>query len=201
MNVTSSRTGRAFIVSALTAVAGVAVIATSSLPLLRDFGAVVTLEHRGRAPERAHHPAAAARVGRRLQPRLAAASSRLMFSACPASMIEAKREKFGRNRSDPQRGSWSKGRARSRRGSSGRPSTRSPTMLRWISSVPPRIESDGAVRNSVCHGSVRGQRVGAEDARARGSCSRGTCGCRAASARSPRARAARCARCRAPGGS
>jgi hypothetical protein len=30
-------------VSALTAVAGVAVIATSSLPLLRDFGAVVAL--------------------------------------------------------------------------------------------------------------------------------------------------------------
>ena len=27
----------------------------------------------------------------------------------------------------------------------------SPTMLRWISSVPPRIDIDGAVRNSVCH--------------------------------------------------
>lgn len=43
MNITASRTGRAFIVSALTATAGVAVIATSSLPLLRDFGLVVTL--------------------------------------------------------------------------------------------------------------------------------------------------------------
>jgi uncharacterized protein len=41
--VTASRTGRAFIVSAFTAVAGVAVIATSSLPLLRDFGLVVAL--------------------------------------------------------------------------------------------------------------------------------------------------------------
>ena len=32
-----------FIVSALTAIAGVAVIATSSLPLLRDFGALVAM--------------------------------------------------------------------------------------------------------------------------------------------------------------
>lgn len=38
---TASRTGRAFIVSALTAVSGVAVIATSSMPLLRDFGIIV----------------------------------------------------------------------------------------------------------------------------------------------------------------
>ncbi len=38
---TASRTGRAFIVSGLTAIAGVAVIATSSMPLLRDFGIVV----------------------------------------------------------------------------------------------------------------------------------------------------------------
>ena len=38
---TASRTGRAFIVSGLTAVSGVAVIATSSMPLLRDFGIVV----------------------------------------------------------------------------------------------------------------------------------------------------------------
>ena len=43
VTITASHTGRAFIVSALTAVAGVAVIATSSLPLLRDFGAVVAL--------------------------------------------------------------------------------------------------------------------------------------------------------------
>jgi uncharacterized protein len=41
--VTARRTGRAFIVSALTAVSGVAVIAFSSLPLLRDFGMVVAM--------------------------------------------------------------------------------------------------------------------------------------------------------------
>ena len=38
---TASRTGRAFIVSGLTAVSGVAVIAASSMPLLRDFGIIV----------------------------------------------------------------------------------------------------------------------------------------------------------------
>ncbi|MGH9234813.1 MAG: efflux RND transporter permease subunit [Acidimicrobiales bacterium] len=43
IEVTASRTGRAFIVSALTAVSGVAVIAFSSLPLLRDFGMIVTM--------------------------------------------------------------------------------------------------------------------------------------------------------------
>jgi predicted RND superfamily exporter protein len=43
INVTASRTGRAFIVSALTAVSGVAVIAFSSLPLLRDFGMIVAM--------------------------------------------------------------------------------------------------------------------------------------------------------------
>jgi uncharacterized protein len=43
MNVTARRTGRAFIVSALTAIAGVAVIAFSSLPLLRDFGMIVAM--------------------------------------------------------------------------------------------------------------------------------------------------------------
>jgi predicted RND superfamily exporter protein len=43
VDVTASRTGRAFIVSALTAVSGVAVIATSSLPLLRDFGIIVAM--------------------------------------------------------------------------------------------------------------------------------------------------------------
>jgi uncharacterized protein len=41
IDVTASRTGRAFIVSACTAITGVAVIATSSLPLLRNFGIVV----------------------------------------------------------------------------------------------------------------------------------------------------------------
>jgi uncharacterized protein len=43
VDATASRTGRAFIVSALTAIAGVAVIAFSSLPLLRDFGLVVAM--------------------------------------------------------------------------------------------------------------------------------------------------------------
>jgi hydrophobe/amphiphile efflux-3 (HAE3) family protein len=43
VDVTASRTGRAFIVSAMTATAGVGVIATSSLPLLRDFGIIVAL--------------------------------------------------------------------------------------------------------------------------------------------------------------
>ena len=41
--VAAARTGRAFIVSAMTATAGVAVIATSSLPLLRDFGIIVAM--------------------------------------------------------------------------------------------------------------------------------------------------------------
>ncbi|MBN2622784.1 MAG: RND family transporter [Acidimicrobiales bacterium] len=42
-DVAAARTGRAFIASALTAVAGVAVIAFSSLPLLRDFGMIVAM--------------------------------------------------------------------------------------------------------------------------------------------------------------
>jgi len=41
--ITATRTGRAFIVSGMTAVVGVAVIATSSLPLLRDFGIIVAM--------------------------------------------------------------------------------------------------------------------------------------------------------------
>ena len=41
--VASARTGRAFVVSALTTMTGVAVIATSSLPLLRDFGIIVAM--------------------------------------------------------------------------------------------------------------------------------------------------------------
>jgi predicted RND superfamily exporter protein len=43
MDVTASRTGRAFIVSALTAICGVAVLSFSSLPLLRDFGRIVAM--------------------------------------------------------------------------------------------------------------------------------------------------------------
>ena len=43
MDVAASRTGRAFIVSALTAIAGVAVLSLSSLPLLRDFGRIVAM--------------------------------------------------------------------------------------------------------------------------------------------------------------
>ncbi len=41
MTVTASRTGRAFLVSAMTATAGIAVIATSSMPMLRGFGIVM----------------------------------------------------------------------------------------------------------------------------------------------------------------
>ncbi len=43
MDMAGARTGRAFVVSALTTLAGVAVIALSSLPLLRDFGITVAL--------------------------------------------------------------------------------------------------------------------------------------------------------------
>ena len=41
--VAAARTGGAFILSALTTVVGIGVIATSSLPILRDFGIVVAL--------------------------------------------------------------------------------------------------------------------------------------------------------------
>ncbi len=44
IDVTAGRTGRAFIVSAMTAVAGVAVISFSSLPLLRNFGIFMALK-------------------------------------------------------------------------------------------------------------------------------------------------------------
>ena len=43
VDVVASRTGRAFVVSALTAIAGVAVLSFSSLPLLSDFGQIVAL--------------------------------------------------------------------------------------------------------------------------------------------------------------
>ena len=43
MDAAGARTGRAFVVSALTTMAGVAVIALSSLPLLRDFGITVAV--------------------------------------------------------------------------------------------------------------------------------------------------------------
>jgi uncharacterized protein len=43
VDVAASRTGRAFVVSALTAIAGVAVLSFSSLPLLSDFGRIVAL--------------------------------------------------------------------------------------------------------------------------------------------------------------
>lgn len=42
-DVAASRTGRAFVVSALTTAVGVAVLAFSTLPLLRDFGIVVAM--------------------------------------------------------------------------------------------------------------------------------------------------------------
>jgi predicted RND superfamily exporter protein len=43
MEIAEARTGRAFIVSALTAISGVAVLSFSSLPLLRDFGRIVAM--------------------------------------------------------------------------------------------------------------------------------------------------------------
>ena len=43
MTVTASRTGRAFMVSALTVVAGIVVVASSPMPMLRDFGIVMAL--------------------------------------------------------------------------------------------------------------------------------------------------------------
>lgn len=43
VDVTASRTGRAFVVSGLTAIAGVAVLSFSSLPLLHDFGRIVAM--------------------------------------------------------------------------------------------------------------------------------------------------------------
>src|SRR4029450_8822679 len=48
-------------------------------------------------------------------------------------------------------GSCENGTSPSARGSSGRSTPPPPMMLRWISSVPPRIDIDGLVRNSVCH--------------------------------------------------
>lgn len=42
-NVAASRTGRAFVASALATAIGVGVLATSSLPLLRDFGLIVAI--------------------------------------------------------------------------------------------------------------------------------------------------------------
>ena len=46
-----------------------------------------------------------------------------------------------------ERGILSNGTSRSTRGSRGRPSTRSATTFFWISSVPPAMCSDGAIRN------------------------------------------------------
>ena len=43
VDVAAARTGRAFVVSGLTAIAGVAVLSFSSLPLLRDFGRIVAM--------------------------------------------------------------------------------------------------------------------------------------------------------------
>lgn len=43
LRVTASRTGRAFMVSGMTAIAGIAVVAASPMPLLSDFGMIVAL--------------------------------------------------------------------------------------------------------------------------------------------------------------
>ncbi len=47
MENTARRTGRAFLVSGLTAVAGIGTLATSSMPLLSDFGTIVALNVTG----------------------------------------------------------------------------------------------------------------------------------------------------------
>ena len=67
VDVAAARTGRAFIVSALTAIAGVAVIATSSLPLLRDFGIIVAMNVAVALLSALVVPAADAGVGRQAQ--------------------------------------------------------------------------------------------------------------------------------------
>src|SRR5665213_1055764 len=43
MDATARRTGRAFMVSGMTAIAGVAVLGVSSMPLLSDFGIIVAI--------------------------------------------------------------------------------------------------------------------------------------------------------------
>ena len=43
MDATARRTGRAFMVSGMTAIAGVAVLGLSSMPLLSDFGIIVAI--------------------------------------------------------------------------------------------------------------------------------------------------------------
>ena len=60
----AARTGRAFIVSGLTAIAGVAVLSFSSLPLLRDFGRIVAMNVAVALLSRAGRAAADAGVGR-----------------------------------------------------------------------------------------------------------------------------------------
>jgi uncharacterized protein len=61
----ASRTGRAFFTSAVTTICGFAVLIGSSLPLLRDFGLIVTLNISDRPPGGARRDAAAVGVGRR----------------------------------------------------------------------------------------------------------------------------------------
>ena len=67
VDVAASRTGRAFIVSGLTAISGVAVLSASSLPLLRDFGIIVAVNVAVALLERARGAAADARLGRPAQ--------------------------------------------------------------------------------------------------------------------------------------
>ena len=67
VDVAASRTGRAFIVSGMTAIAGVAVLSFSSLPLLRDFGRIVAMNVTVALAQRAGRPAADAGVGGQAQ--------------------------------------------------------------------------------------------------------------------------------------
>ena len=67
VDVAAARTGRAFIVSGLTAISGVAVLSASSLPLLRDFGVIVAVNVAVALLERAGRAPAHARLGRSSQ--------------------------------------------------------------------------------------------------------------------------------------
>ena len=67
MDATARRTGRAFMVSGMTAIAGVAVLGLSSMPLLSDFGIIVAINITVALLERADRAPAHLGVGRPAQ--------------------------------------------------------------------------------------------------------------------------------------
>ena len=67
MDATARRTGRAFMVSGMTAIAGVAVLGLSSMPLLSDFGIIVAINITVALLERADRAATDPGVGRPAQ--------------------------------------------------------------------------------------------------------------------------------------